>query len=295
MINRKEVEFLSDGLKCRAWLYVPEGGLNRPVVILGHGLGAVREMRLDAYAERFCAEGYAALVFDYRHFGSSEGEPRQLLDIKRQLRDWESALRFVRSRSDVDGSRIVVWGSSFGGGHVIVTAARDKNVAAVISQCPFTDGFSSSLAMDIRSSLKVTGLALLDKVGSWLGFSPVMVASTGKPNSAALLTAPDAESGYLNLVPEGTGFKNYVAARVALDIVRYFPGKSAAKIKCPALFCVCEKDSVAPSGATLRHVRKAPLGEIVLYPNGHFDIYVGEAFERVIADQIGFLKRHVPQ
>ena len=49
-----------------------------------HGLAGVKEMRLDAYAERFCAAGLACLVFDYRHFGESAGEPRQLLDIQRQ-------------------------------------------------------------------------------------------------------------------------------------------------------------------------------------------------------------------
>src|SRR5690349_3794769 len=35
-------------------------------------------------------------------------------------------------------------------------------------------------------------------------------------------------------------------------------------------------------------------GEVRLYPEGHFDIYVGEPFERVVADQIAFLQRHVP-
>jgi hypothetical protein len=58
---------------------------------------------------------------------------------------------------------------------------------------------------------------------------------------------------------------------------------------------VCETDSVAPAKATLRHARKAPRGEIKLYPEGHFDIYVGDAFERVVADQIRFLTTHVPR
>ena len=300
MIQRTDVEFLSDGQMCRAWLYMPETIKTPPVVVMGHGLGAVREMRLDAYAERFCSEGYAALVFDYRHFGASEGTPRQLIDINRQLQDWESALTFVRTRSDVDRNRIVLWGTSFSGGHVLVTAANDKNdkndqkIKAVISQCPFTDGFSSSLAADIRTSLKVGGFAILDKIGSLLGLPPLMVKTSGKPHTAAMMTAPDADSGYLALVPEGLDFKNKIPARLALDIPLYSPGKKTPEIQCPVMFCICEKDSVAPSKATLRHARRAPKAEIKTYPKGHFEIYVGEDFERVVNDQIGFLNRHVP-
>ena len=294
MRDKTEVEFPSQGDICRAWLFRPADTDHPPVVVMAHGLGAIREMRLEAYAERFCAEGYAALVFDYRHFGASDGQPRQLLDIRRQLEDWAAALDFVRGRSDLDGQRLVLWGTSFSGGHVLATAANDQNITAVISQCPFTNGFASALAMDIRTSLTVGGLGFLDRIGSRLGRPPILVNTAGPPGSAALMTAPDAEPGYLALVPAGTGFVNLVAARAALDIPRYFPGRRTPRISCPVLFCVCEQDSVAPAKATLRHAGKTPQKEIKTYPEGHFDIYVGEAFQRVIADQIDFLKRHLP-
>jgi pimeloyl-ACP methyl ester carboxylesterase len=261
---------------------------------MAHGLGAVREMRLDAYAERFCAAGYACLVFDYRHFGASGGEPRQLLDIDRQLADWRAALAYVRTREEIDRSRIVVWGTSFGGGHAIVTAAGDGEVAAAISQCPFTDGFASALTNGPRTSVKVTALALRDTVGALAGRPPTMVALAGPSGSAALMSAPDAEPGYHALMPDGLAFRNEVAARVALAISRHRPGRQAARVRCPILFCICEGDSVAPAKATKRHARNAPRGEIRLYPEGHFEIYVGAAFERVVADQLAFLAKHVP-
>ena len=53
--------------------------LGSPMPVMAHGLGGVRQMRLDAFAERFSSAGYRCLVFDYRHFGASAGEPRQLL------------------------------------------------------------------------------------------------------------------------------------------------------------------------------------------------------------------------
>ena len=297
MSERLEVHFPSGDAKCQAWLYLPEGPQPHPVIVMAHGLGGIRQMRLDAYAERFAAAGYACLVFDYRHFGASGGEPRQLLDIKLQLADWAAAIAYARSRADLDPARVVLWGTSFGGGHVIVAAARDGNVAATISQCPFTDGLASVLAMDPRTAVKVTARAVRDLIAAGLGRPPVMVPTAGPPGSAALMTAPDAVPGYLGLVDDearAAGFDNQVAARVVLNIVRHRPGRKAKKVRCPILFAVCETDSVAPAKATLRHARTAPRGEIRLYPAGHFDIYVGEPFERVVADQLAFLAQHVP-
>ena len=117
--TRLDVAFPSAGDECRAWLFMPEAE-RPPLVILGHGLGATREYGLEPYAERFADAGIAALVFTYRHFGDSGGQPRQLLSIRRQLADWDAAIAWVKAQRDLDGSRIAVWGSSFGG-------ARDDN------------------------------------------------------------------------------------------------------------------------------------------------------------------------
>ena len=153
--TRHDVSFTSGEDTCAAWLYLPTGVTSPPVVILGHGLGATREMRLDAFAERFAQAGIAALAFTYRHFGDSGGRPRQLLSIKRQLADWDAAIAWVKNRRDVDGRRIAVWGSSFGGGHSITVASRHPELRAAVAQCPFTDGLASALALGPASSLKV--------------------------------------------------------------------------------------------------------------------------------------------
>jgi pimeloyl-ACP methyl ester carboxylesterase len=219
-----------------------------------------------------------------------------LLDIRRQLQDWKAAISFVRHREDVDGSKVILWGTSFAGGHVLEIAAADPRVAAVISQCPFTDGLASCLAMEPLNALKLSALATRDQIGAWLGAEPVMVATAGRPGTTALMTAPDAEPGYLQLVPtiDTGGFQNQVAARIVFQIIRAHPGRRTPRISCPVLFCVCESDSVAPAKATLRHARRAPRGEIKLYKEGHFDIYVGQPFERVVCDQLDFLRRMVP-
>jgi dienelactone hydrolase len=293
---RTDVTIPSGDDTLAAWQYLPErrSGSKPPVIVMAHGLGAVKEMRLDAYAERFVSAGYACVVFDYRHFGGSTGEPRQLLDIKRQIEDWKAALAWARSNRDVDGTRVVIWGSSFGGGHAIWMAAEDHDIAAAIAQCPYTDARATSRTFNPVSTAKVTALALRDLAGDLLGRDPVYVASAGPARSASLMTAWDCEDGYLALTPKARTFQNRVAARFALQISRHSPGRRAKDIQAPIFFAICRKDTVAPAKASQRHAEKAPRGEIKVYPFGHFDIYLGEGFDQATADYIDFLRRHVP-
>ena len=291
--TRHDVSFASGDSTCAAWLYLPTGVTAPPVVVLGHGLGAVREMRLDAFAERFAEAGIAALAFTYRHFGDSGGEPRQLLSIKRQLADWDAAIAHVKGRDDVDGSRIAVWGSSFGGGHAITVASRHPELRAAVSQCPFTDGLASALTLGPAASLKVMPLVARDLVAKARGRAPAMIPLAGAPGSQALMNAPDALPGYLALVPEGMPFRNEVAARVVPTIVRYRPGRAAKKVEMPILFCVSNTDTVAPPAQTLTYARTAPRGEIKTYDAGHFEFYLGDPFEELVRDQVEFLSRQL--
>jgi dienelactone hydrolase len=294
VMRREDVWFNSGGDRISAWLYRPDGNGDTPLLVMAHGLGAVRTMRLDAYAERFAAAGYACLVFDYRNFGDSEGAPRQLLDIRMQLQDWTVATAFARTLPGIDPRRIGLWGTSFSGGHVIATAARVPGLAAVVSQCPFTDSFASFSTVNPLVSARLTALAIRDLVTARFGGNPVMVKTVGHPGEVALMTSPDAYPGFLALVPDGVQIRNEVTARIGVKLLPYRPGRLAAKVACPILFCICENDTVAPSGPTRRYAALAPKGEVKLYPEGHFEIYVGDAFERVTTDQLEFLKRVLP-
>jgi pimeloyl-ACP methyl ester carboxylesterase len=264
-----------------------------PLVILGHGVGGTREDGLEPFARRFADAGIAALVFTYRHFGDSGGQPRQLLDIERQLQDWAAALTYARGMADIDTTRIALWGSSFGGGHALQAAARDGQIAAVVSQCPFTDGIAATRVSDARSLLRALGPVLRDQVARLRGKPPVMVALVGPPGSPALMTSPDSEAGYRALLPAGAPFHNGVAARFLLQAGRYRPGRSVKSLTAPILFCICDHDAVAPADAALRYAKTAPRGEVKRYPIGHFDIYLGQPFEEAVADQTDFLVRHL--
>jgi dienelactone hydrolase len=113
-------------VRCSGDLYLPGSTDRPPVVVMAHGFAGERTIRLPTYAERFVQRGLAAYLFDYRSFGDSDGEPRDYVHPHRHVEDWRAAIAHVRSLSQVDGSRLALWGTSFSGGHVIVIAAEDS-------------------------------------------------------------------------------------------------------------------------------------------------------------------------
>ena len=149
---RRDIEFDAEGVTLRGWFYPAEGAsATAPTIVMAHGFSAVKEMYLDAYAEVFAAGGLNALVFDNRNFGASDGEPRQEIDPWAQVRDYRHAITYAGTLSESD-DRIGVWGSSYSGGHVLVVAAIDRRVKAVVCQVPMVSGHDNFRAL-VRADL----------------------------------------------------------------------------------------------------------------------------------------------
>ena len=141
-MSREDVEFLSEGTVVRGWLYRPDGATGDvPAVVLAGGWCYVREIVMPTYAQMFADHGMAALVFDYRNLGVSDGDRRQHLDPQWQVRDYQNALSFLERSDGIDSSRLGTWGISYSGGHVLQLAATDPRVAAVVCQIPVIDGY----------------------------------------------------------------------------------------------------------------------------------------------------------
>ncbi|WP_433729658.1 alpha/beta hydrolase [Nocardia sp. CA-129566] len=284
MTTREDLTFVSGTDRCAAWWY-PASGLTtpRPVIVMAHGLTGTRRDRLGAFAERFAAAGFAALVFDHRGFGDSTGEP-DLFIPARQLEDWRAAIAYARTRPEVDADKVVTFGSSMGGGNALAAAAEDARIAAAISQVPFLDILSQAH----RGSIRVLLRMLLTAARG--GFLPAV----GQPHEAAFINAPDSERGWRHVVAigEDSQWRNRVSARWLLG--RPFrPSRAARRLHCPWLVCVGEQDQVAAPGPAIRAARRAPHAILRTYPGvDHFDIYDGPEHEAIIADQIDFLHSH---
>jgi fermentation-respiration switch protein FrsA (DUF1100 family) len=290
-MQRSDVTFQSGDTSCTAWLYRPEGQGDVPCVVLAHGFGAVRELRLDAYAERFAAAGLAALVFDYRHFGASGGNPRQLIDVRKQHEDWRAAIAYARRLDGIDPQRIALWGTSFSGGQVVALAADDAGIAAVVSQVPFTDGLSAARALGLRQSLRLTAAALRDEYRERRGRSPFYIPTVGPPGALAALTAPGAVEGVEAMTPPG--FKQDLRSTPRVGLRPYNPYRKLGRVRCPVLVCVAEKDSTTIPGPAISAAERTPNAQLMRYPVGHFEVYVGKPFERAVSDQTRFLTRHL--
>lgn len=284
-MNRDDLEFRSGGDSCAAWLYRPAGNAPQaPIVVMAHGLSGTRRDGLGPFAERFAAAGIAALLFDHRGFGDSDGEP-DLFHPTRQLDDWRAAISQARSLPGIDSERVATFGSSMGGGNALAAAADDPRVAAAISQVPFLDMVRQAYRASPRVAARTMLAALRGK----------HLPAVGQPNEAAFINAPGGEAGWRHVVAigEDSRWRNRVSSRWLLG-GPYRPSRLAAGLHCPWLLCVGEADRVARPGPAIAAARRAPLGELRTYPGvDHFDIYDGPEHEAVVADEIAFLRRHL--
>lgn len=139
---RRDIEFASGGETVRGWLYTPdESDGPFPVIVMAGGWCYVKELVQPHVAQLFADAGLAAILFDYRNFGASDGARRQHIDPNAQLEDYRNAISFAETLPEVDPERIGVWGLSYSGGHALILGATDPRVRCVSSQIPVVDGY----------------------------------------------------------------------------------------------------------------------------------------------------------
>lgn len=295
---RTDAEIPSHGERLGAWHYTAEsddlaGPNGKPCVVMAHGFGATRDAGLAPFAEKFAAAGAEVLVFDYRGFGTSTGRRRQSVDHRAHRADYRSAIAHARALDGVDPERIVLWGSSYSGGHVIAVAADDPVIAGVISQGAAMDGLRAVfLILDyagIGQLLKLTGHALRDVGHMITGRRPHLIPIVGPPGSIAAITSDDGESGYRKIM--GPTFRNEMRARGILPIMVNRPVTSAHKLSMPVLLVIAAHDSIAPVSA-VEKVAQRVHGQVQVerFDVGHFDIYDGETFDNSSTAQVEFLR-----
>jgi len=285
-----EITFEVDGLCCAGTLYRPDAAAGaRPCVVMGHGITLTRRDGIPAYAERFVAGGVAALAFDYRHWGSSEGEPRRWFSVRKQRHDWRAAVACARRLEHVDPDRIAVWGMSMGGAHALMTAAANPQIAAAVALVPCADGLPVALAPAPPTVvLRTIGRALREAVTR----RPVPVPIAGAPGSLAVSVAPEALPGFTS-VTAGNGWRNEVSSSGLFAVAGYRPVRHAARIEAPVLLQLGERDSMVPPEPIEKTAARARRAELLRYPIDHFGCFAAEHIDQVAADEVEFLHRHL--
>jgi fermentation-respiration switch protein FrsA (DUF1100 family) len=262
---------------------------------MAHGFGGTKDSGLLPFAEALAEAGLDVLLFDYRGFGESSGEPRQLAQPSRHREDYAAAIEFARGLDGVDPERIALWGTSWSGGHVVYVAAEDPRIAAIVCQTPDLDGIRALEQVrryaGLRNQLRLAVVGLKDGIGSLLGRDPLMVAVVGRPGELAAMSSEESEPGMLAIA--GPTWRNEVTARGASAELLNRAITRIDQVRCPILVQIADRDSIAPAAASRAAAWRAKgRVEVREYPCAHFDIYL-EWRERAVADQLHFLRRHL--
>ncbi|MGY1669409.1 alpha/beta hydrolase [Geodermatophilus sp. SYSU D00710] len=300
---REDIEFATeDGVPLRGWHYTPDDGpadTRRPLVVMAHGFSAVKEMHLDDFAEHFAAGGLGVLAYDNRNLGTSDGEPRGEIDPWQQVRDYRTAITWAQTQRWCDPDRIGIWGSSYSGGHVLVVGALDRRVKCVVSQVPLVSGLANARRL-IRADQFADLRAVFDadRAARYAGKPPAMMQVTWEKDPAEVCALPTADTSEFFFGPmqdRAATWRNEVTLRSVEMFVEYEPGAYIADIApTPLMVVVAAKDHLTVADLTLEYFERARHPkELLVLPVGHFEAYVGEAFQRSAPAQLDWFRRHL--
>jgi fermentation-respiration switch protein FrsA (DUF1100 family) len=295
---RRNITFNSKGLRCCGWLYVPEDlevGMKAPAIVMAHGFSAVKEQGLSDFAERFVAAGFVTLVFDYRYFGDSEGEPRSQIFPLEMVEDYRNAITWVSEQEEVDPHRIGIWGTSFSGGIVLSVGTFDKRVKAVVAQVPSTLNPESRRAINPEKWDSAGDFLLQDRIERYktgkVNYMKV-VAPEGEP---CVLPGKEAFEGYMAIKELGPNWRNQVTLE-SLEKIREFDPVGLIHLMEPTalLLIPAEKDGLIPVHLVKETYEKAREPKAILnLPISHFEIYYEPWLPKAANAAVEWFQKHI--
>ena len=263
-----------------------------------------------------------------RYFGQSTGEPRHTLDPEAQVDDFISAVSYVRSRVDVDSSRVCVWGVSYAGAHALSAAAKTSAlrrfskskspvIRCVVTQVPFlgpTPHESQFEEYSKRGWLRVARAMLAGASAfaraKFLELPPLYTPLYGHYGDSIMPLTYFEDIGETEEVWVGKHLKkrpndwrNCFLTLSIFDMMGYQPLDNLRLISNDtAVFIVAAKhDEMTPyrrseyaAKEILSRGRSSDQVEYWLLDVKHFDLYFGDVFKTVVDKQIKFIEKHVP-
>jgi hypothetical protein len=262
-----------------------------------HGASAVKEQCLSPFAERFAREGYSVLLFDYRHLGASDGEPRGHVIPHLQHEDLRAAITWLSVHPQIDARRIALWGASYSAGHAIFVAALDQRVKAVVALTPALNMPHTLIAQISRPVFEglLNSLAA-DQTARNGGAPGGWIPVVNRPGEPAFLAAADAYTWFTEHASEAPTWQNRMTLESVARAAEYYPDAFIELISPrPLLMQVATKDTLIPLNLARQAFHRA--GEpkaIEYYDCGHFDPLTKEPWHsQFLAAQVRWLKEHL--
>lgn len=300
---RRDVMFISQGVRCTGWLYVPDTlaeGEGAPAIVMANALTAVKEIVLPNYAERFAAAGFVVLAFDYRYLGASEAEPRGQIFPHEQVDDLRNAISWLSTQPEVDADRIGLWGVSLGGAHAISLAPFDRRIKAAVATVPSmrtTDALTRSLGSEGLEQMM--GWLNHDRAMRYQAGAPTYIKAVSDGSEPALMPSLEAYQYYTQagrtIAPN---WRNQTTVETVEKILEHDPTSHIHLISpTPLCVVVAEHDQALPTDLTVAAFERAQEPKkLLMLPCGHTDVYDKEPWVSQSANTaIDWFKQHLSQ
>ncbi len=285
--------FTAEGALCGATLHVPEDthtDQQLPAILMLGGWGSVQMAMTSSFTHSFVEAGFAVMEFDYPGWGASGGFPRQGINPWRRTRVADTALAHLKSQPMVDAHQITLWGTSFGGGHVVDLASQHPELTGAIIQVPMLDGRAATFATPLGRLLKLSMLGLLDLIKPGALIYVPTISREGEFGTMDRDGAWDAMERAMAALPH-LGYDNRVAAKSAITMPFYRPWLRLKDVKVPMLMIGATGDTVAPFVSDKVRRVGNPNVQVIEIDADHFDPYFDPLFPEVLAHQLKFLRR----
>lgn len=292
---RVNIEFKADDVTLRGWLFTPDGKTGPfPTVIATHGFAAVKEQSLNEVGETFARAGLAAIVYDHRNHGESDGQPRGHIDPWAQVHDYRHAISFAETLKVVDRNRIGVWGTSYSGAHAIVVAAMDRRVKAGSAQVPMISGMDMLQRQMAGSAWQPLMDSLIEERRAWAkGAEPKRMPIVAKePGNGAAFGSPRSYAFYFH--HEAPTFLNELTLRSIDLTIEYDAAPYLGRLSStPFQFVIAEDDLATPTDQQLQaYARINGPKELAIIPGDHYTSYL-ELLPMAAGAAADFFVRHL--
>ena len=291
-MTEQAVTYFSEGTRLSATLYTPDGaaaGQRLPGVVLCHGFTGIKELILPDYARRFAAAGYAALAFDYRGFGASEGERGRLI-WRDQVQDVRNSITYMQTLDGVDPARIALWGTSYGAANVIYTGGIDDRAKCVVAQVGFGDGGRRIKERPAAETAPIRQVIAGERRKRVLTGEPTMV------DPFTILADPESKAFFENAAKTLPALKTQVTLETLESLLEYEPESVAPRIAPRALLLISgELDTLTPPDEFRSVFARAgePKKLVIIDGIRHYEIYAGEPLERSSREAIDWFEAHL--
>jgi fermentation-respiration switch protein FrsA (DUF1100 family) len=272
----KRVVFENNGERLVGDLYLPDNyrsGDKLPAVVVTGAWMTVKEQMAGRYAAELANRGYAALAFDFRGWGQSEGGRRQLEDPASKIADIKAAVAFLATRAEVDAQRLAALGICASAGYMVHAAAALPQVKSVALVAPWlhdgeiveqtyggTAGVAKLIAQGDAAEAAFRGS----------GRQQMRPAASTTDKNAVMFGAPYYTERDRGLIPE---WRNEVDAALWRGWLTFDSMPAAAQLRQPFMMVHSEAAAI-PQGAHRFFAKvNAPKDQLWLEKVGQLDFY----------------------